>query len=80
MCIRDRISTAKLRELCGSEVARERKFKENLVRALEAVSIASAAYGQLFSFTLERDLVCVQRAASKSQQRHLAKKSRKPQL
>jgi hypothetical protein len=72
------IKVGTLRELCGSEVARERKFKENLVRALEAIAAACTAQGQLFSFTLERDLVCVGRTASKSQHRHLAKKPRKP--
>lgn len=72
------ISIAKLRELCGSEVTRTCDFKKKLIKALEAVSVASEAHGQPFGFTLERDLVCVQRTASKSQLRHLAKKSRRP--
>lgn len=72
------IKISTLRELCGSEVARTCDFKKKLIKALEAVSVASEAHGQPFGFTLERDLVCVQRTASKSQLRHLAKKSRRP--
>lgn len=67
-----KIST--LRELCGSEVARERDFKPKLRKALEAVAEASAEHAQHFSFSFEGELVCVQRTPSASQKRHLAKK------
>lgn len=67
-----KIST--LRELCGSEVARERDFKPKLRKALEAVAEASAEHAQHFSFSFEGELVCVQRMPSASQKRHLAKK------
>ena len=67
------ISMGKLRGLCGSEISRERAFKEKLRKALDAVAEASAAHGQPFSFSFEGELVCVQRTPSAAQKRHLMK-------
>ena len=71
------ISIEKLRELSGSEAKRERKFKETLRKALDAVVEASEAHGQPFRFTFEGDLVCIERTPSDSQRRHLAARSKK---
>lgn len=68
------IKISTLRELCGSEIGRERAFKEKLKKALASVAAASKAHGQLFGFSFDGDLVCVERDPSGSQRRHLASK------
>lgn len=72
------ISVEKLHQLCGSEAEEPRKFKQLLIRALEAVSLASEKHGQFFSAEIKGNLVYVERQPSKSQQKHLAKKAKKP--
>jgi hypothetical protein len=72
------ISVGKLRELCGSEIGRERAFKEKLRKALEAVADACEEHGQPFRFGFDGDLVRVERTPSAAQRRHLTKRAPKP--
>lgn len=60
--------------LCGSEAKRMSDYKIDLRRNLEAVTEASAAHGEGFSYDIRGDLVHVEKKASGSQRRHLAKK------
>ena len=68
-----------LHRLCGSEASEMWKFSQTLRKALDAVSDASAAHGERFSYEIHDGLVCPEKGPSKTQQRHLAKKvPRKP--
>lgn len=72
------LSVEKLHQLCGSETEEIWKFKQLLARALESVSQACAKHGQAFNGEIQGDLVHVDRQPSRSQQKHLANKARKP--
>jgi len=66
-----------LHKLCGSEIEKEFHFKEKLKKALDAVSeaykITEKGY---FNYEIEGGVVHIEKLPSKSQRRHLAKKSR----
>jgi len=64
-----------LLKLCGSEDADPYSGKQKLRKALDAVTEASAAHGEGFSYDIRGDLVHVEKLASGSQRRHLAKKA-----
>ena len=72
-------SVEKLHELCGSEDASIRSFKQNLKTMLDLVKNASEKHGQAFSGTIQDGLVVVDRQPSKSQRKHLAGKAKKPE-
>lgn len=67
-----------LHKLCGSAMERMDHFREKLRKALGALTKASAARGVGFSYEIRGDLVHVEKEASGTQQRHLAKKAVKP--
>lgn len=67
-----------LHKLCGSETAELWKFAQTLRKSLDAVVEASEACEQPFSYEICGDLVHVEKAASKAQRQHLAKKAAKP--
>jgi hypothetical protein len=64
-----------LHELCGSETIEMRKYAQTLRKALDALSGASKANDQPFSYEIRDGLVHVERTASATQRRHLAKKT-----
>lgn len=68
-----------LHKLCGSEAALMSDFAKTLRKALDALTEASEASGQPFSYVIDSDLVNVQKMPSATQRLHLAKKTRKPQ-
>lgn len=72
------IKVETLHKLCGSEATLMSDFKKDLRRALDAVTEASEANGQLFNYDIQGDLVCVEKKGSRAQQRHVAKKTEKP--
>lgn len=53
-------------------------FAKKLRKALDAVTEASAAHGEGFSYEIRGDLVHVEKQAKGTQRRHLAKKASKP--
>ncbi len=63
-----------LHKLCGSEAVLLSDFKKDLFRAMNAVAAASVFHSQPFSFEFRGNLVYVEKAPSKSQRRHLARK------
>ncbi|MBC7705057.1 MAG: TrfA protein [Rhodoferax sp.] len=65
-----------LHRLCGSEAKRMSDYKIDLRRNLEAVTEASAAYDEGFSYDICGDLVYVEKKASGPQRRHLTKKGK----
>jgi len=65
-----------LLKLSGSEDANPRSAQQTLRKALDAVAEASAAHGQRFAHQVVGDLVHVEKRASESQRRHLAKRGR----
>lgn len=67
-----------LLKLCGSEDCNPRSAHQTLRRALDALADASKAHGQSFRYKVNGDLVCVEKTASRAQQRHLAKKAEAP--
>ena len=67
-----------LLKLCGSEDASATSGRQKLRKALDAVTEASAAHGEGFSYVIRGDLVHVEKRASGPQRRHLAKKASKP--
>jgi hypothetical protein len=67
-----------LHKLCGSEAVRLDHFRQDLRKALDAVVKASEANGQPFRYEIHNGLVHVERQPSRSQQKYLAKKPRKP--
>ena len=64
-----------LHKLCGSESVEMWKYTQTLRKALDALSAASNANDQPFSYEIRGDLVHVERKASAAQRRHLAKKT-----
>ncbi len=73
------VSVGKLHEWCGSEDESIRSFKQNLKVALGLVKDASEKHGMHFKADIFGDLVHVERQPSKSQRKHLAAKTKKPQ-
>lgn len=67
-----------LLKLSGSENDNPRSAQQKLRKALDAVSEASAAHGEGFSYEIGGDLVHVEKNAQGAQRRHLAKKAAKP--
>ena len=67
-----------LLKLCGSEDSDPYSGKQKLRKALDAVTEASAAHGEGFSYEIRGDLVHVEKRASGPQRRYLAKKASKP--
>jgi hypothetical protein len=67
-----------LLKLCGSEDASPTSGRQKLRKALDAVTEASAAHGEGFSYEIRGDLVHVEKQAKGAQRRHLAKKASKP--
>lgn len=72
------MSVEKLHELCGSENQNLRGFKQELASAFESVSGACESHGQAFKAEFRDNLVQVDRQPSRSQQKHLDKKAKKP--
>jgi hypothetical protein len=71
------MSSGKLHGLCGSEASDLSDWKtKDLRKALDAVTLACEKHGQTFKAEICDDLVRVDRQASKSQQKHLAKKTK----
>ncbi len=66
-----------LHRLCGSEASLMSDFAKKLRKALDAVAKASVANGEGFSYDIRGDLVHVEKMASGTQRRHLAKKAAK---
>jgi hypothetical protein len=66
-----------IHELSGSESALMSDFAKKLRKALNAMTDASNANEQPFSYEIRGDLVHVERNASATQRRHLAKKTTK---
>jgi len=67
-----------LHRLCGSKTGEIWKFAQTLRKALDAVVEASAVHGERFSYEIRGDLVYVEKRASRSQLRYLAKKAGSP--
>jgi TrfA protein len=64
-----------LLKLSGSEDASARSARQTLRKALDALTAASNANEQPFSYEIRGDLVHVEKKASAAQQRHLLKKT-----
>ncbi len=71
------VTVSMLLKLCGSENEDPGSGKQKLKKALDALTEASNANGQTFSYSVEQDIVEVSRKPSTSQRRHLAKKAAK---
>lgn len=67
-----------LLKLAGSEDANPRSAQQTLRKALDAVAEACAAHGQQFSYSIQGDIVTVEKKGSGPQRRHLVKKATKP--
>lgn len=67
------VKVGTIHNLCGSDTAEIWKFRQTLRRALDALTDASNANEQPFRYAIRGDLVYVQRKASATQRRHLAK-------
>lgn len=65
-----------LLKLSGSESESPRSAQQTLCKALDAVSEASAANGEMFGYEVHGDLVNVEKRPSGTQRRHLAKARR----
>jgi hypothetical protein len=74
------ISVATLLKLAGSENKDPSSGRQTLRKALAALADASEANGQPFAHDIRGDLVYVEKKASGSQRRHLAKKISQPKL
>jgi TrfA protein len=68
-----------LLKLSGSENDESRSSRQKFRKALDALVEASAANGQPFSYEIRCDLVRVEKTASATQRKHLAKKPNQPQ-
>jgi hypothetical protein len=68
-----------LLKLSGSENDESRSSRQKFRKALDALVEASAANGQPFSYEIRCDLVRVEKTASATQRKHLAKKASHPQ-
>jgi TrfA protein len=66
-----------LLELSGSENNSATSARQTLRKALDAVSEASKAYGESFTYNIEEDLVHVEKKPSKTQRKYLAKNGKK---
>lgn len=66
-----------LLKLAGSEDTNPRSAQQTLRKALDAVVEACAAHGEVFRYSIQGNLVHVEKTASRAQQRHLAKKAAK---
>jgi hypothetical protein len=66
-----------LYKLCGSEASEMWKFAQTQRKALDAVTEASKAHGEGFSYKIIGDLVHVDKQGSGPQRRHVANKSTK---
>jgi len=66
-----------IHKLCGSEAVRMDHFRQDLKKALEALTVASNANDQPFSYEIRGDLVHVEKKASGTQRRHLLKKTKR---
>lgn len=66
-----------LLKLAGSEDASPTSARQTLRKALDNTAEASKAHGQPFSYDIRGGVVHVEKKASRSQQRHLAKKKTK---
>jgi len=69
------IKVARLLKLSGGEGVSPTSGRQSLRKALDALADASTANGQPFSHDIRGDLVHVQKLASGTQRRHLAKKA-----
>lgn len=67
-----------LLRLAGSENDEPRSSRQKVRKALDAVTEASNAHGQPFSYVIAGELVHAKKTPSGTQRRHLAKKSSKP--
>lgn len=67
-----------LLKLAGSENDEPRSSRQNLRKALDAVTEASNAHGQPFSYVIAGELVHAKKTPSGTQQRHLTKKTSTP--
>lgn len=65
-----------LLNLSGSENEHARSGKQKVLKALDAVTKASAKHHEVFAHKMIGDLVHVEKNGSKSQQRHLAKREK----
>jgi hypothetical protein len=72
------VNVATLLKLAGSEDASPSSARQTLRKALDALTDASAANGQPFSYEVLGDLVHVEKKPSAAQRRHLAKKTSQP--
>ena len=72
------VNVETLLKLSGSENTEPRSGRQTLRKALDALADASTANGQPFSHDIRGDLVHVQKLASGTQRRHLAKKASQP--
>jgi hypothetical protein len=66
-----------IHKLCGSESTLMSDFAKNLRKALDALTDASNANEQPFSYEIRGDIVHVERKASATQRRHLLKKTKR---
>lgn len=69
------VNVATLLKLSGSENADPSSGRQTLRKALDALADASESNGQPFTYEVRGDLVHVQKLASGTQRRHLAKKA-----
>lgn len=69
------VNVQTLLKLSGSENLEPRSSRQTLRKALDALANASEANGQMFRHDVRGDLVHVQKLASGTQRRHLAKKT-----
>jgi TrfA protein len=67
-----------LLKLSGSEDNNPRSAQQTLRKALDAVTAATSANGEGFSYTILGDLVHVEKKASGTQKRHLTKQAKLP--
>ena len=65
-----------LLKLAGSENDEPRSSRQNLRKALDAMTEASNAHGQPFSYVIAGELVHAKKTPSDTQRRHLAKKAK----
>jgi hypothetical protein len=66
-----------LHRLCGSNAVRLDHFRQELIKALDAVVSASKSNGQVYKYDIQGELVKVNACRSKSQKRHLIRKGEK---
>lgn len=72
------LKVATLHDLCGSNAVRLDHYRQDLRKAFDAVTEASAANGSPFSYEIRGDLVHVEKKPSAAQRRHLSRKAIKP--